>query len=82
MEKLYDIAIIGAGPAGLSAAYKIVNTAPTVKLLLIEKSTGREKSIPCAEGVGRRGFHEVMKARPEWIRSVVKTAASILPTKL
>lgn len=81
MRNLYDIAIIGAGPAGLSAAYKIVNTNPSVKLLLIEKSTGREKSIPCAEGVGRRGFHEVMKARPEWIRSVVKTAAFHSPNE-
>ncbi|MBN1979959.1 MAG: NAD(P)/FAD-dependent oxidoreductase [Chitinivibrionales bacterium] len=71
MTQNFDIAIIGAGPAGLSAAYKILQQNSGARLALIEKTTGRNKRIPCAEGVGVRGFHEIMEPKPSWIRSVV-----------
>lgn len=71
MADTYDIAIIGAGPAGLCAARKLLLHDHPPSLVLIEKSTDRDKRIPCAEGVGKLGFHEVLEPKPTWIRSIV-----------
>ena len=56
MAKLYDIAIIGAGPAGLCAARNILMQKSRPSVILIEKNTDIDKRIPCAEGVGKLGF--------------------------
>jgi len=40
MKKTYDVIIIGAGPAGIFAAYELVNENPQLKILLLDK--GRE----------------------------------------
>ena len=71
MADLYDIAIIGAGPAGLCAARTILSHENKPSVILIEKSTDIDKRIPCAEGVGKLGFHEVLEPKTTWIRSVV-----------
>ncbi len=71
MADTYDIAIIGAGPAGLCAARKLLLHENPPTLVLIEKSTDVDKRIPCAEGVGKPGFHEVLEPKPTWIRSIV-----------
>ncbi len=71
MGTIYDIAIIGAGPAGLCAARNILIHHKPLSVILIEKSTDKNKRIPCAEGVGKLGFHEVLEPKLSWIRSVV-----------
>ncbi len=71
MAKIYDIAIIGAGPAGLCAARNILLTEKKISVIIIEKSTDINKRIPCAEGVGKLGFHEVLEPKKTWIRSEV-----------
>ena len=71
MAELFDIAIIGAGPAGLCAARSILLHENKPSVILIEKSTDIDKRIPCAEGVGKLGFHEVLEPKKTWIRSVV-----------
>lgn len=71
MADLFDIAIIGAGPAGLCAARTILMQENKPSVILIEKSTDIDKRIPCAEGVGKLGFHEVLEPKKTWIRSVV-----------
>lgn len=38
MEKIYDVVIIGAGISGLSAAHFLAKFAPSLKVLLLEKS--------------------------------------------
>ncbi len=70
-SKKYDIAIIGAGPAGLCAARTILQQEKTASLVIIEKSIDIDKRISCAEGVGKLGFHEVLEPKKSWIRSVV-----------
>lgn len=75
MNESFDIAIIGAGPAGLCAARHILLQSGHPSVALIEKTTGRDKRIPCAEGVGKMGFHEIMEPKPSWIRSTVSHAA-------
>lgn len=37
MEKLYDVAIVGAGPAGLFAAYELITNNKKLKVILIDK---------------------------------------------
>lgn len=71
MADLFDIAIIGAGPAGLCAARTILLQENKPSVILIEKSTDIDKRIPCAEGVGKLGFHEVLEPKKTWIRSLV-----------
>jgi len=71
MSNSFDIAVIGAGPAGLCAARHILLQKKAPRLVIIEKSTDIDKRIPCAEGVGRLGFHEVLEPEKSWIRSEV-----------
>lgn len=37
MEKLYDVVIVGAGPAGLFAAYELITNDKHLKILLVDK---------------------------------------------
>jgi geranylgeranyl reductase family protein len=72
---VYDIAVIGAGPAGLAAAFRISALQPDAAVVLIDKTAPWEHPIACAEGVGRLGFHEALEVRPEWIRAQVGKAS-------
>ena len=37
MEKMYDVVIVGAGPAGLFSAYELMKNKKDLKVLLIEQ---------------------------------------------
>ncbi|MBD3421854.1 MAG: hypothetical protein GF398_17220, partial [Chitinivibrionales bacterium] len=71
----YDIAVIGAGPAGLNAASTILTAAPQTGVLLIDKTVPWDIPIACAEAVGRQGFHEACKVEKGWIRFNISKAA-------
>ena len=43
--KKYDVAIVGAGPAGLFCAYEIIETNPKLKVVLIDKGARAEKRM-------------------------------------
>ena len=45
VAQLFDVVIIGAGPAGLSAAYSLVKNNSALKIALFEAGTIRDKSI-------------------------------------
>lgn len=70
----YDIAIIGAGPAGLCAANRIQKTSGEASVLLVDRVAPWEKPIACAEGAGRLGLHEAIEVDPQWIRFLVSNA--------
>ena len=40
-KTLYNVIIIGAGPAGIFSALELVKLQPDYKILIIEKSTNR-----------------------------------------
>ena len=41
----YDVIIIGAGPSGIFAAYELINNAPDMRILIIEKGRAIEKRV-------------------------------------
>lgn len=45
MKENYDVAIIGAGPAGLYTAYGLVKQNPNLNIIIIEKGNAIEKRI-------------------------------------
>ena len=65
MKNRYDIIVVGAGPAGSTAARFAAEAGANV--LLLEKD--REIGVPvrCAEGVGEEGLSSVVKIQPQWI---------------
>jgi geranylgeranyl reductase family protein len=74
----YDIVIIGAGPAGLSAGLHVL-PRKDISVLLLDKTMPWEKSMPCAEGVGKLGFEEAVPVKKEWIRQEIKKACFHAP---
>jgi len=73
-RKTYDAVIIGAGPAGLNAGLHLTSIGSPISILLVDKVVPWERPIPCAEGVGRRGFEEALEVDPSWIRLVISKA--------
>lgn len=76
MNKKYDIVVVGAGPAGSTAARFAAQSGASV--LLLEKD--REIGIPvrCAEGVGEKGLETVVKIKPHWIAQEI-TGVTFMP---
>ncbi|SIS84109.1 NAD(P)/FAD-dependent oxidoreductase [Alicyclobacillus vulcanalis] len=51
MADAYDVIIVGAGPAGLYAAYELVERAPKLRVLMIDKGVeARFRHCPIMEG--------------------------------
>jgi geranylgeranyl reductase family protein len=79
MQEYYDIIIIGAGPAGLSAGLHASKDGSKRSILLVDKTAPWEHTIRCAEAVGRRGFGEAIGIRPHWIRQTIGKACFHAP---
>ncbi len=75
LREFYDIIIIGAGPAGLNAGMRLINAGLGSKtVLLVDKTIPWDHPIPCAEGVGKRGFEGSVVIRKSWIRQEIMYA--------
>jgi flavin-dependent dehydrogenase len=68
---LYDVAIIGGGPAGLSTALHLQAAAPGTKLVVLEAKTYPRDKI-CAGGIGARAFRILEKLDVEVSCPMVK----------
>jgi digeranylgeranylglycerophospholipid reductase len=77
MNKIFDIIIIGAGPAGLSAAEYALKDKSKPTVLLIDKSIPWEKPIACAEGVWTEMFENAFGKKNEWIRLYISSVVLI-----
>ncbi|MCD6502699.1 MAG: NAD(P)/FAD-dependent oxidoreductase [Euryarchaeota archaeon] len=75
----YDVIVIGAGPAGSSAAY--VAAKKGLEVLLIEKRAEVGSPIRCAEGVGKEGLEDLgISPKSEWVANEVKGARIYAPS--
>lgn len=79
LKSLYDILIIGAGPAGLCAGLHVVAGRKDLSVLLVDKMVPWDNPIPCAEGVGKLSFEEAVKVKPSWIRQEIRRASFHAP---
>jgi len=77
MNESYDIVIVGAGPAGSTAARVAAQNG--TKVLLLEKD--REIGVPvrCGEAVGEKGLGRVLEPRPEWIANKIEAVRLVAP---
>ncbi|UCE06160.1 MAG: NAD(P)/FAD-dependent oxidoreductase [bacterium] len=77
MKEYYDIVVVGAGPAGSTAARVAAQNG--AKVLLLEKD--REIGIPvrCGEAVGEKGLRRVLEPRPEWISNKIEAVRLVAP---
>jgi geranylgeranyl reductase family protein len=73
MLSQYDIVIIGAGPAGLSAGLKVLSAKPRPSVLIVDKIVPWEKPIACAEGVWTDQFRNALNVKPAWVRYYIST---------
>ena len=54
MERYFDVAIVGAGPSGLTAAITVKLAKPKAKVIVLEKKNVPAKKLS-ASGNGRLG---------------------------
>ena len=77
MEKQYDIAVIGAGPAGSMAAWSAAQAGR--KVCLLERNSRPGYPVRCGEGIGIRSLTEHSEARSEWIKQEITQSVMISP---
>ena len=69
-----DVLVIGGGPAGLVAAWKVAALAPELDVLLLERDRAIGAPVRCGEGVGSKGVAEFLDpVGASWIsRTITK----------
>ncbi|MBD3289840.1 geranylgeranyl reductase family protein, partial [candidate division KSB1 bacterium] len=77
MKSNYDVVIVGAGPAGSTAARFAAKSGCSV--LLLEKD--REIGVPvrCGEAVGEKGLRAVLEPKDTWIANRIDAVRLIAP---
>jgi digeranylgeranylglycerophospholipid reductase len=78
MTEKFDIAVIGAGPAGSMAAWSAALTGRRVCLLERKENAG--VPVRCGEGIGAKGLAVSVKVKPEWIKSTVTKSVMVSPS--
>ena len=76
-KKLYDVVIIGAGPAGLFAAYELVTNNKDLKILLLD----RGKQVENRYCPMNRDKTKCLNCKPCNILSGLVAARDILKTE-
>ncbi|TDD19696.1 NAD(P)/FAD-dependent oxidoreductase [Nonomuraea diastatica] len=58
MDRMWDVAIVGAGPAGSAAALRAVQLRPQLHVLLLDRA-GFPRDKPCGDGIAAHGRDEL-----------------------
>jgi len=77
MQSKYDAVVIGAGPAGSSAAFEIASAGYSV--LMLEKHKRPGSPLCCAEAVSKPTMGQYLKPEPEWISTYVHKIKLVSP---
>lgn len=77
MKSSYDVIVVGAGPAGSTAARYAAQKGCSV--LLLEKD--REIGVPvrCGEAVGEKGLRAVLEPKDSWLANRIDAVRLIAP---
>ncbi len=65
MKKDYDLIVVGAGPAGSTAAFTAAEAG--ISVLLLEEHSEIGIPLACGEGLSRSTIAGYLDVRPEWI---------------
>lgn len=73
----YDVIVIGAGPAGSTAAYEIAGAGHSV--LMVDRRERPGTPVYCAEAVSRPPFEKLLQPKPEWICASIEKIRIVGP---
>ena len=63
-----DVLVVGGGPAGLVAAWKVAALDPGLDVVLLERDRAIGAPVRCGEGVGSKGIGEFISPEgASWI---------------
>jgi digeranylgeranylglycerophospholipid reductase len=80
MHSSFDIIIIGAGPAGISAALSAVQRKPMLGIGIIDRKKQPGFPVRCGEAIGLKGFSSYISLRKEWIKSSISATKLVSPS--
>jgi|GEM_PF-296953 len=78
--ELFDIVVLGAGPAGLCVTAHLLNSNPSLKLLLVDRQHPGTEPVACAEAVSSQHFKSLApRYNPQWIRGTINGVLFVSP---
>lgn len=76
---MYDIVVVGAGPAGSMAAFTAANEG--CKVILIEEHPEVGIPLACGEGMSKQWLQKFVTPKSSWIASTINTAHFYSPSR-
>ena len=77
MKKEYDVIVVGAGPAGSTAARFAAEHG--ISVLMLEKDRDVGYPVRCGEAISRAGVAEFIEPDNKWINAVIDKFAMVSP---
>ncbi len=79
MKNIYDIIVVGAGPAGSIAARSAAEKG--ISVLLLEKDRDVGYPVRCGEAVAKAGIEEFITTDEKWIASKINKFSFVAPNE-
>ncbi len=76
-ENIFDVMVVGAGPAGAMAAYHAA--VGGCRVVMIERKEKVGVPVRCGEAVGSKGFTRSLAVEKHWILSTIKSIRMVSP---
>jgi digeranylgeranylglycerophospholipid reductase len=76
----FDILIIGAGPAGISAALESSRSGIPPSIGLIDRKKTPGAPVRCGEAIGLKGFAPYIQIDKKWVMNTIRKAKLVSPS--